>query len=238
VSYEYLPSSRAIRKPTGEVVATVGENESVHDAWRRTFGPQGPGPYGEVEVPEVWKLDEDTRERTFPMVGFFDWPPRWCGERGTTSTEAPMPESENVIPFPAPAPEPDDETSDDGEPCSPEVLAELVGWRTAIRAAFPAYRWSVDGPNGKVVGVLHLDSGARLIHVVVDQDIDPDGDPEWLRANATLYEDERALVPKRLEDEVEGMDPRDPVRAVRVALRKLGELAVTEGIAIPESAIP
>lgn len=62
--YEYLPWTREIREPNGKVRVLVLVGESCHEAWVRTFGRSGPGPHGEIEVPDVYQIDQGTRERT------------------------------------------------------------------------------------------------------------------------------------------------------------------------------
>lgn len=121
------------------------------------------------------------------------------------------------------------------EPVSPEVLALLESWAASLRSTFPRYRWEVDGENGKVVGNLDLGDGI-LVHVQVEQEVEPDGDPGWIDASADLTEyrppaPARQLVPQIGVKGIRGMDPTSPVRAVRVALRTLAERA--KGYPVP-----
>jgi hypothetical protein len=73
----------------------------------------------------------------------------------------------------------------------------------ALRAAFPAHRWERDG--AMLSG--YVPAGARLHPISITRDPTDDG---WFRAEVFIGNDP------------EGMDPSDPVRAVRVALRRAG----------------
>lgn len=94
-------------------------------------------------------------------------------------------------------------------------VEEDIAWHDtalpALRAAFPAHGWERDG----VILAGHLDTGA-LVHPI-SLDCEDDG---WYRAEIHTGGDE----------DVEGMAPRDPVAAVRTALRRAGLAARQPGM--------
>ena len=122
---------------------------------------------------------------------------------------------------------------------APEVQAELEGWARVLRADLPSYRWDIDGKCGRVLGNIDL-GGGLLVHVEVEQEMDADGDPEWIEATASLTEwhppqAAKTVIPGPMEEEdIRGMDPSSPLRAVRVAIRKLNLRSKAErGVEIP-----
>ena len=119
------------------------------------------------------------------------------------------------------------------EPISPEVLAKLTAWKVAVEAAFPAYSFSIN-ESGECLECRLDIGGNRRIYVEIEEQIDADGDPGWIEVQAAIWDKERCLFPTRPSGKpsYQGFDPRDPCRALRVAL---GSLARAAG---PEITVP
>lgn len=197
--------------------------------------------HGRVKLRPIPALPEGTVGEKLPVFG---------GDMRDRHLLGTKPPEGEVVPFPSrgtPGPLADlaaeeaqaEEEESDEEPVAPEVQAELEGWARVLRADLPSYRWDIDGKCGRVLGNIDL-GGGLLVHVEVEQEMDADGDPEWIEATASLTEwhppqAAKTVIPGPMEEEdIRGMDPSSPLRAVRVAIRKLNLRSKAErGVEIP-----
>lgn len=149
---------------------------------------------------------------------------------------------------PTPSPEPVDEqplANDEVDDIEAEEQAQLAkeletlrGWLPILEAEFPRYRWDLDENDGAPHVLGHVDLGDHLPNGWVSVDVgfgdfsDRDG---WIEASAGIDIETGHEVPGWLKsmDDARGLDPRDPVRAVRVALSSLWKEACEHGVRVP-----